>query len=143
MTAGADPPLKTTFVEEQHLALRVPQVQFPIRQSEWEHLRLILLRCKGRERTFDGALWGTTSISISATLATFGFMVVKAAPEWIMRTSIAIATGAGVAAVVLGIVQRLVRTQKVTSIDDALQFMEECEQAFGYNGVGGSSSPKP
>jgi uncharacterized protein with gpF-like domain len=142
MTAGAEPPLKTTFVEEQHLALRVPQVQFPIRQSEWGHLRLILLRCKSRERSFEGSLWGTTSIAISATLATFGFMLVKATPEWIMRTSIAIATAAGVAAVILAIVQRLVRIQKVTSIDDALEFMEECEHAFAYNGVDGSASTK-
>lgn len=124
-------PPHQTFVEEQHLALRVPQVQFPIRQSEWEHLRLILRRCKTRERSFEGPLWAAVSIAISATLSAFALLVAKETPEWIMRSTIAIAAAAAVAAIILALVQRVFSVQQTASVDDALQFMVECEHAFG------------
>jgi hypothetical protein len=130
MSSTPPPPPKTTFVEEQHLAMRLPQVQLPIRQSDWEHLRLLLRRCKTRERNFDGALWAAVSIAATALFSTLGFSVVRDTPEWLMRTAIAISLAAGAVAVVLAVVNRVFRSDKSASLDEALSYMEEFERAF-------------
>ena len=131
---SATTPQNTVFVEEQHLVMRAPQVQFPIRQSDWEHLRSLLLRCKTRERNFSGAFWGAASIAVTALFSTFGFGLVPNVPEWVMRASIAVTVGSAVAAFVLRIVHHIFAAEKSGSVDDALLFMSECEQPFQSGG---------
>lgn len=121
---------RTRFVEEQHLATRVPQVHLPIRQSEWDHLRFLLERCKTRERSFGAAFWAAVSIAATALFSTVGFTLVEKVPEWIMRTSVAVTACAVVATVILGVVDHMFATEKVASLEDALKFMQQCQDAF-------------
>jgi len=137
------PPRTTAFVEEQRLAMRLPQVQLPIRQSEWEHLRLILRRCKMRDRNFDGPLWAAVSIAATALFSTCGFAIVKECPEWLMRVGTALALAAGVLAIALAIVRRMFHADKCASIEDALSFMDECEGAFSSKAESVTKNPQP
>lgn len=121
---------RTRFVEEQRLAIRLPQVQLPIRQSEWQHLRVLLQRCSRRERSVTGAFWSAISVATSGAFTILGLVVVPAVPEWLMRTAIAATVGAAAAAVILGVLQRVFRSERSASIEDALNFMQECENAF-------------
>jgi len=129
-TSIPTPPVKKTFVEETHLAMRIPQLQLPIRQNEWDHLRLLLRRCKSRERNFAGALWSAVSIAATSLFSTFGFMQAKDAPEWLMRTGISVTVAASAVAIVLAIINRIFRAERLGSVDDALASMIECERAF-------------
>jgi hypothetical protein len=119
------------FLEEQHLAARLPQIQYPIRRSDWEHIRLLLRRCSARERSFESAFWSSVSIATTAFLSTLAFAVAPRTAEWVIRVSISITVASAVAAVTLSLIERGFKTYRSTSVEEALLFMEECEEAFG------------
>ena len=110
--------------------MRLPQVNFPIRKSDWEQLRALLKRCESTERTFAGAFWATLSIGVSGLFATGGFAIVPNVPEWLMRTSLTVTGAAFAAAIVLGAVERRYAADHRGSVQDALAFMQTCEDGL-------------
>lgn len=123
-------PRRPKFVEEVKLATRSPQRQLPIRQSEWDQLRRLLERCKTRERSFAGGFWSAISIGATALFSTVGFTLVQKTPEWIMRTSISVTVSSVLLAVVLGFVDRMFKKDKTASVEDALLYMQTCQDGF-------------
>lgn len=120
----------TEFCGVPELAVRASELYRPIREAEWKQLRRFVQRAKLRERSVTPAFWSAVTTAISGLLALLGFLAFATPSPWPAYVAASVTIGSASAAVVLRIIERKNETLKSTSVDDALELMNEIEEMF-------------